>query len=101
VTDTQAVPLARRLRDEDLAQLGWIRRFTAAPPRLAEIRELYESLGHEVLLDPLVAGELATECQGCTLALSLFRVIYTRPGPSWELERDARVDARKRDGRSG
>jgi len=72
------VPEARRRRDEELGSAGWLRRFTASPPRLIEIRELYESLGHEVLLDPLTPGELAAECEGCLLALSVFRVVYTR-----------------------
>ena len=73
------VPAARRRRDEELRREGWIRKFTGSPPRLVETRELYESLGLEVLLDPLVPGELADECEGCTLALTMFRVIYTRP----------------------
>lgn len=73
------VPAARRRRDEELRREGWVRKFTGSPPRLVETRELYESLGLEVLLDPLVPGELADECEGCTLALTMFRVIYTRP----------------------
>jgi hypothetical protein len=76
----QPVPAVRRARDRELARSGWIRRFTASPPRLVELRELYEGLGHAVLLDPVLPGELATECEGCTLALTMFRVIYTRPG---------------------
>jgi hypothetical protein len=72
------VARVRRTRDEELGQAGWLRRFTASPPRLIELRELYESLGHEVLLDPVLPGELATECEGCTLALTMFRVVYTR-----------------------
>ena len=71
----------RRARDEELERDGWTRRFTGSPPRLVEVRELYEATGQEVLLDPVLPGELARECEGCTLALSLFRVIYTRrPG---------------------
>jgi hypothetical protein len=42
------------------------------------MRELYESTGREVLLDDVLPGELAPSCQGCMLALSLFKVIYTR-----------------------
>ncbi len=72
------VSAARRGRDEELGKDGWIRRFTGSPPRLVETREIYESLGRDVLLDPLLPGELATECEGCTLALTMFRVIYTR-----------------------
>ena len=76
-----ALPQVRRARDEALEREGWTRRFTGSPPRLEEFRRLYESTGQEVLLDPVLPGELATECEGCTLALSLFKVIYTRrPG---------------------
>jgi hypothetical protein len=49
-----------------------------APPRLQEVRELYESLGLEVRFETLSPDELAEECGDCALALSLFRVIYTR-----------------------
>jgi hypothetical protein len=79
VADDSA-PAVRLARDRQLASLGWLRRFTASPPRLVELRALYEDLGQDVLLDRLLPGELASECEGCTLALTLFRVIYTRPG---------------------
>lgn len=69
----------RDVRDRELAPDGWTRRFVAAPPRLGEAVALYESLGLEVLLDPLRDDELEREeCRGCVLALSVFRVIYTR-----------------------
>jgi len=45
------------------------------------MKELYESLGLEVRLEPLTDEELAEECAGCTLALALFRVLYTRRSP--------------------
>jgi len=72
------LPESRRLRDEELARDGWERRFTGSPPRLVELKELYEATGQEVLLDPVLPGELARECEGCTLALTFFKVIYTR-----------------------
>lgn len=72
------LPEVRRARDEDLGRAGWTRRFTGSPPRLVEMKELYETTGQQVLLDPVLPGELARECEGCTLALSLFKVIYTR-----------------------
>ena len=75
-----AVPEVRRARDAELAADGWNRRFTGSPPRLGELTELYESTGQDVLLDDVLPGELATECEGCTLALALFKVIYTRRG---------------------
>lgn len=72
------VPEVRRARDLELARDGWIRRFTGSPPRLGELKELYELTGKDVLLDDVLPGELARECEGCALALSLFKVIYTR-----------------------
>lgn len=72
------VPEVRRVRDEELEAQGWTRRFTGSPPRLSELKELYEATGQDVLLDDVLPGELARECEGCTLALSLFKVIYTR-----------------------
>jgi hypothetical protein len=72
------VPEVRRERDASLAAQGWVRRFTGAPPRLTELTELYETTGQEVHLDAVLPGELEPECEGCTLALSLFKVIYTR-----------------------
>jgi hypothetical protein len=65
-------------KDEELARQGWIRRFVGGPPRLQEVRELYESLGLEVRFETLSPDELAEECGDCALALALFRVIYTR-----------------------
>ncbi len=72
------VPEVRRLRDGELSADGWVRRFTGSPPRLGELKDLYEATGRDVLLDDVLPGELAAECEGCTLALALFKVIYTR-----------------------
>lgn len=76
------VPDARRARDDALAAEGWVRRFTGSPPRLSEMVELYEATGRQVLLDDVLPGELARECDGCALALALFKVIYTRRIPA-------------------
>lgn len=65
-------------RDLALAREGWRRRFVGAPPRLTEMVELYESLGHEVRLEPLLEEDLAATCAGCVVALTAFRVVYTR-----------------------
>ena len=40
--------------------------------------DLYRELGHEVHTEPLEDGDLEHDCTGCTLALSLFRIVYTR-----------------------
>jgi len=68
-------------RDEELARDGWVRRFVAAPPRLQETVSLYESLGYEVLQEPVSPAELPEPCGGCLVALSLSRAIYTRKTP--------------------
>jgi hypothetical protein len=68
-------------RDAALGAEGWTRRFIGAPPRLAEMIELYRELGHEVHTEPLEDGDLAPQCAGCTLALSLFRIVYARSAP--------------------
>jgi len=69
---------SRVARDRDLAREGWTRRFTGGPPRLSEVKELYETIGLEVLLDDLTPDELPEDCDGCVVALSFFRAIYTR-----------------------
>lgn len=70
--------VAASARDSELARAGWTRRFVAAPPRLGEMADLYESLGLEVILEPLAADDMAEECGDCALARTVFRIIYTR-----------------------
>jgi hypothetical protein len=72
---------SRRVRERDaaLAADGWHRRFIGSPPRLDELLALYRSLGHEVHTERLEDADLEDRCAGCALALSLFRVVYTRP----------------------
>jgi hypothetical protein len=64
--------------DPELLRAGWSRRFVVAPPRLAEVVELYESLGYEVCAAPVTAGELRAGCDSCPAAQHLFRTLYTR-----------------------
>jgi hypothetical protein len=68
-------------RDRTLAAEGWQRRFIGGPPRLGEMLELYAELGYEVRVEPVHDEELADHCAGCRLALTLFRVVYTRKNP--------------------
>lgn len=65
-------------RDAALATEGWVRRFIGGPPRLGEMIGLYESLGHEVRTERLHDADLESHCAGCAVALSLFRIVYTR-----------------------
>ncbi len=51
-------------REKKLVDQGWIRRFSAEEPRLSEMRELYESLGLEVLIMPGVTAD-EEKCAAC------------------------------------
>lgn len=65
---------------------GWEKRFVACEPRLSEAAELYESIGFEVLLEPLFnKGDLtkeSCEASGCTVCFDAdkerYRIIFTR-----------------------
>jgi len=71
-------------REEELARQGWEKRFLADEPRLSEMKELYESIGFEVLLEPLPSREELAGCaeNGCTACLDMdparYRTIYTK-----------------------
>jgi hypothetical protein len=68
-------------RHKELVAEGWLRRFTAQEPRLSEMREFYESLGMEVLVED---GGVLDEDQECSSCLDLpgfsdsYKTIYTR-----------------------
>ena len=72
-------------REEELEGLGWEKRFIADEPRLTEMKELYESIGFDVILEPLPSKEEMANCteSGCTACLDLdpskYRTIYTKP----------------------
>jgi hypothetical protein len=72
-------------REEELEGLGWEKRFIADEPRLTEMKELYESIGFDVILEPLPSKEEMAACaeSGCTACLDLdpskYRTIYTKP----------------------
>jgi len=68
----------REERDKELGRAGWSRRFSGPVNRMQDSIDLYESLGMEVLLDDLSANELADECGDCRLAVTFFKVLYTR-----------------------
>ncbi len=74
-------PVYREERDAELAREGWSRRFSGPVNKMQDSIDLYESLGMEVLLDDLSALELAAECGDCALAVTFFKVLYTRRRP--------------------
>jgi len=67
-------------KHKKLTSEGWIRRFTAAEPRLSEMKEFYESMGLEVLVESFVPEE-DQECQTCFDVEGLggrYRTLYTK-----------------------
>lgn len=76
-----------------LAAEGWTRQNVASEPRLGEAVELYESLGFDVLLVPVLAECAAdggagrcTACFGADENPDRYRVVYTRPSSGLLLE---------------
>lgn len=67
-------------RDEELANQGWTRQFTASEPRLSEFAEEYKELGLEVLIEPV---DTCPDDETCTTCMAedpdFVKVIYTRP----------------------
>ncbi|MFW9905248.1 MAG: hypothetical protein ACFFFH_12990 [Candidatus Thorarchaeota archaeon] len=67
-----------KTRKSQLEKEGWEKKFTIEEHRVDEYVELYKSLNQEVLVEPVVPGEMegCTECfkRNCTN----YRIIYTR-----------------------
>jgi len=71
-------------RHRELTEEGWERRFTAEDPRLTEMKQLYESMGLEVLVEPGSAEE-GQECGRCFDLKGFegrYKTIFTRCRPS-------------------
>jgi hypothetical protein len=65
--------------DPTLLAQGWDRRFVAEGARAAELSQLYESLGYDVLCKPIRPEQIGGSCAGCQAAiLASFCLIYTR-----------------------
>ena len=67
--------------------------FVAEEPRLSEMVEMYRSIGNEVRLEPVLAGEKAEDdgCGECRVCFEgqpegKYMEIYTRPQPGKEGE---------------
>ena len=64
---------------EELEEAGWQRRFEADATRVAEVVELYASLGWEVTTRAAAPKSFAPECMSCAVAsCSRYVEIYTR-----------------------
>lgn len=69
-------------RHKQLVEHGWEMRFTAEEPRLSEMKEFYESLGLEVLVETGVPDD-GRKCRGCFDLEGLqdrYKTMYTRQG---------------------
>jgi hypothetical protein len=63
----------------ELVAQGWERRFMADRVRAEESIDLYESMGYEVLAEPVRPEELRDECLDCKVVVYFSYVtIYTR-----------------------
>ena len=68
-----------RSRAGELKEEGWVQQFLACEPRLSEAIELYESIGFEVHLQPVIPGEIDAECKVCyEIEPDRYKTIYTR-----------------------
>jgi hypothetical protein len=71
-----------QLRNIQLQEEGWTRRFTALGRRLNEAAELYRQLGFDVRVEPVDLNEEETAgaggCKDCFVTMQA-RTIYTRP----------------------
>jgi hypothetical protein len=73
-------------REEKLKGQGWEKRFVASEPRLSEAVDLYESIGFDVLLEPLPDDEELKKggcgTSGCTACFETdkerYRIIFTK-----------------------
>jgi hypothetical protein len=67
-------------RHKKLVEQGWVRRFTAEEPRLSEMKELYESMGMDVLIESGMPED-DEQCRGCYDVEGFenrYKTIYTR-----------------------
>ncbi len=65
--------------DPELIAQGWERRFMTDQVRAKESIELYESMGYEVLTEPVRPAELRDECIDCKVVVYFSYVtIYVR-----------------------
>jgi hypothetical protein len=69
---------------------GWVRRFTADEHRLSEMKQFYESMGLEVLVEAATPEE-SQECRSCFDLEGFgerYKTIYTRGELSQSPESD-------------
>jgi hypothetical protein len=66
--------------EEQLLAQGWTRQFNTDEPRLSEAVEMYEQMGLEVHLEPVVIDPESETCQMCyEQDCQRYQTIWTRP----------------------
>ncbi|HUW95765.1 MAG TPA: hypothetical protein VMW58_08250 [Anaerolineae bacterium] len=66
--------------EERLIAQGWTRQFNTDEPRLSEAVEMYEQMGLEVRLEPVVVDPDSEVCQICyEQDCHRYQTIWTRP----------------------
>lgn len=76
-------------REEELAAQGWSRQFDTDEPRLSEAAEMYQQMGLEVHLKPVVIDPDSETCQMCfEQDCDRYKVIWTRPKGESRLDED-------------
>ena len=67
-------------QEKELLARGWTRQFNAEEPRLSEAVEMYEQIGLEVRLEPVVIDPDSEACQMCfEQDCDRYKTIWTRP----------------------
>ena len=65
--------------ESELLAKGWVRKNIIDEPRLAELKDTYESMGMEVRVEPVTPEILAQECDSCLINTpAKFFVLYVR-----------------------
>ena len=79
--------------DDALVRVGWERRYMTSRSKSEEARELYESLGFEVMLRSPKSSEFDDGCSSCAVqACNDDIVVYTRK-PSNRVKQSQQGDA--------
>ena len=80
---------AAKTREEELVAQGWTRQFNTDEPRLSEAVEMYEEMGLEVHLEPVVVDPNSEACQMCfEQDCGRYQTIWTSPQGESRLDED-------------
>jgi hypothetical protein len=76
-------------KEEELLARGWTRQFNTDEPRLSEAVEMYQEMGLEVRLEPVVIDPESEVCQMCfEQDCDRYKTIWTRPKGQSRLDED-------------